>query len=70
MGSKLISPKAHDFRSCEEKQREILQALACSADSLATALRSDPDLNVFHHYEPLLNSCSQAIQDAYAVLED
>jgi hypothetical protein len=55
-----------DFPS--NRQREILQALACSAESLANTLSTDEDPHVRLYYQPLIRSVDENLRDAFEEL--
>ena len=54
----------NDYRSAD-RQREILQALACSAESLSNSLSCDPDAEIRLHYGPLLQKVDRDLRDAF-----
>ena len=54
----------NDYRSVD-RQREILQALACSAESLSNSLSCDPDAEIRLHYGPLLQKVDRDLRDAF-----
>jgi len=57
----------NDYRSAD-RQREILQALACSAESLANSLSSDPDAEIRLHYGPLIKKVDSDLRQAFEEL--
>jgi len=53
----------HDFTP--DRQREILQALACSAESLSNSLSCDPDAEIRLHYGPLIQKVDRDLREAF-----